>query len=134
MDIQGYIIMEIKKICKDVEFLPILGYHFMYHGHHLMYIPDKGEDLLRFCVPHLLKAGGYDKSKLVKAINETNREVKYVKVIVLDNGNVSLNYDHKMAKQEKVHEIVPHIIRALDFASDYLMNKLKAANVSEQLK
>lgn len=134
MDIQGNIIMEIKKICKEVEFLPILGYHFMYRGHHLMYIPDNGEGFLRFCVPHLLKAEGYDKSKLTKAINETNKEVKYVKAIVLDNGSVSLNYDHKMAKQEKVHEIVPHIIRALDFASDYLMNKLKAANVSEQLK
>ncbi|MDN0081078.1 hypothetical protein QVO32_16985 [Bacteroides gallinaceum] len=125
MDTQKNIIMEIKKICKEVEHLPILGYHFMYHGHHLMYIPDKGEGLLRFCVPHLLKAKGYDKSKLVKVINETNREVKYVKVIVLDNGSVSLNYDHKMTEQENVHEIVPHIVRTLDFASDYLTDKLK---------
>lgn len=126
MDIRGNVIMEIKKICKEVEFLPILGYHFMHHGHHLMYIPDSREGVLRFCVPHLLKAEDYDKSKLVNAVNETNKEVKYVKVIILDNGSVSLNYDHKMAKQEKVHEIVPHIIRALDFASDYLTNKLKA--------
>ena len=125
MDTQKNIIMEIKKICKEVEHLPILGYHFMYHGHHLMYIPDKGEGLLRVCVPHLLKAKGYDKSKLVKVINETNREVKYVKDIVLDNGSVSLNYDHKMTEQEKVHEIVPHIVRTLDFASDYLTDKLK---------
>lgn len=128
MDIRGNIIMEIKKICKKVEYLPILGYHFMYHDHHLMYIPDNKEGLLRFCVPHLLKAEGYDKSKLAKAINETNKEVKYVKVIILDNGSISLNYDHKMAKQERVHEIVPHIIRTLDFASDYLMNKLKTTN------
>ena len=125
MDTQKNIIMEIKKICKEVEHLQILGYHLMYHGHHLMYIPDKGEGLLRLCVPHLLKAKGYDKSKLVKVINETNREVKYVKVIVLDNGSVSLNYDHKMTEQEKVHEIVPHIVRTLDFASDYLTDKLK---------
>lgn len=125
MDVQENIIMEIKKICREVEFLPILGYYFMYHGRHLMYIPDRGEGLLRFCVPHLLKVEGFDKSKLAEVINATNREVKYVKVIVLDNGSVSLNYDHRMVKHEKVGEVVPHIIRVLDFASNYLIGKLR---------
>lgn len=83
--------------------------------------------MIRFCVPHLIKVNGYNTELLSEAINETNRNVKFIKVIKLDCGSVSLDYDHKMTSDESAETIVPHIINALDFASTYLLNKLKKA-------
>ena len=82
-------------------------------------------DGLRFCVPHLVKANEYNADLLTDAINETNRNVKFIKAVKLDCGSVSLDYDHKTASDESADTIVPHIINALDFASNYLLNKLK---------
>ena len=50
---------------------------------------------------------------------------KYIKAVKLDCGSVSLDYDHKTTSDESADTIVPHIINALDFASNYLLNKLK---------
>ena len=82
-------------------------------------------DMIRFCVPHLVKANEYNTELLSDAINETNRNVKFIKAVKLDCGSVSLDYDHKTTSDESADTIVPHIINALDFASTYLLNKLK---------
>lgn len=81
--------------------------------------------MIRFCVPHLVKANEYNADLLSDAINETNRNVKFIKAVKLDCGSVSLDYDHKTTSDESTDTIVPHIINALDFASTYLLNKLK---------
>ena len=81
--------------------------------------------MIRFCVPHLVKANEYNADLLSDAINETNRNVKFIKAVKLDCGSVSLDYDHKTVSDESADTIVPHIINALDFASNYLLNKLK---------
>ena len=81
--------------------------------------------MIRFCVPHLVKANEYNADLLSDAINETNRNVKFIKAVKLDCGSVSLDYDHKTVSDESADTIVPHIINALDFASTYLLNKLK---------
>ena len=51
--------------------------------------------------------------------------MKFIKAVKLDCGSVSLDYDHKTTLDESADTIVPHIINALDFASTYLLNKLK---------
>ena len=81
--------------------------------------------MIRFCVPHLVKANEYNADLLSDAINETNRNVKFIKAVKLDCGSVSLDYDHKTVSDESADTIVPHIINALDFASTYLLNKLE---------
>ena len=88
--------------------------------------------MIRFCVPHLVKANEYNADLLSDAINETNRNVKFIKAVKLDCGSVSLDYDHKTTSDESADTIVPHIGEngaypptALDFASNYLLNKLK---------
>lgn len=83
--------------------------------------------MIRFSVPHLIKADDYDVELLSEAINDTNRGVKYVKVVKLNNGSISLNYDHKITTDETVDIIVPHIINTLDFAATYLQNKLNSS-------
>lgn len=123
---QKEIVNEIRKKCGCVELLPSMGWHFIYHDRHFFYMTGRSEGIIRFCVPHLVKANEYNTELLSEAINETNRNVKFIKAIKLDSGNISLDYDHKTASDESTEKIVPHIIDALDFASTYLLNKLKS--------
>ena len=122
---QEEIVNEIRKKCGHVEMLPSMGWHFIYHDRHFFYMTGRSEGMIRFCVPHLVKANEYNADFLSDAINETNRNVKFIKAVKLDCGSVSLDYDHKTTSDESAKTIVPHIINALDFASTYLLNKLK---------
>lgn len=122
--IQDEIVKEIRKKCNHVEMLPSMGWHFIYNERHFFYMVGKNDGMIRFCVPHLVKADGYDAVQLSEAINDTNRNVKFIKAVKLDCGSVSLDYDHKTTPDENTEMIVPHIINALDFASTYLLNKL----------
>lgn len=114
----------IKGMCGEVEYMSPLGWHFMFNERHYFYARSNGLGLIRFCIPHLFTASDYDEAKLTAAINETNRNVKYIKVVVLECGSVSLGYDHKIIDGEQIENIIPHMIKALDFASQYLIDKL----------
>lgn len=118
------LVNEIRKRCKKVKFLPSIGWHFIYNERHYFYMNGKDNGMIRFCVPLLIKADDYDVRLLSEAINDTNRNVKYIKVVKLNNGSISLNYDHKITPDGTVDIIVPHIINTLDFAATYLQNKL----------
>lgn len=122
---QEEIVNEIRKKCGDVERLPSMGWHFIYNKRHYLYWAGKDEGMVRFCVPHLVNADEYDVEFLSEVINETNRSVKFIKAVKLDCGSVSLDYDHKVTSDETAETIVPHIIKVLDFASTYLLNRLK---------
>lgn len=126
-DVEIEITKQIRQICGDMELLKNGWYIFIYHGEHYIYMPDSKETLIRFSIPHLTLVDNGGEDKIAAVINETNREVKFIKVMLLDNGSVSLSYDHKMTEGEQIDEIVPHIIKALDFASDYFIKKLKIA-------
>lgn len=119
------IVNEIKKKCGKVEHLPAVGWYFIYNERHFLYMNGKDDGIIRFCIPHLVKADEYDPEQLSAAINETNRNVKFIKAVKLDCESVSLDYDHKMTSEESAETLIPHIINALDFASTYLLDKLK---------
>ena len=76
---QEEIVNEIRKKCGHVEMLPSMGWHFIYHDRHFFYMTGRNEDMIRFCVPHLVKANEYNTELLSDAINETNRNVKFIK-------------------------------------------------------
>lgn len=116
---------EIKKKCGNVEYLASAGWHFSYNQRHYIYMDGKDADMLRFCVPHLVKTSQYDGDLLSEAINETNRKVKFIKAVLLDCGSVSLNYDHRTTSEDSADIIIPHIINALDFAASFLLEKLQ---------
>ena len=119
---QEEIVNEIRKKCGHMEMLPQVGWHFIYNDRHFF---GTSEGMIRFCVPHLIKANEYKTELLSDAINETNRNVKFIKAVKLDCGSVSLDYDHKTTSDESADTIVPHIINALDFASTYLGSVVK---------
>lgn len=124
MENEFEIVDVIKKVCGNAEYMSPLGWHFIFNEKHFFYTKSNDIGLIRFSIPHLFYASDYDEARLTAAINETNRNVKYIKVVVLECGSVSLGYDHKIVEGERYETIVPHIINAIDFASQYLIDKL----------
>lgn len=100
--------------------------HFLYQRILCVHIPDVGGGAVRFVIPHLAKLSDYQKERVELVINETNREVKFVKAVILDNGSISMSYDHKLTAKDDVGTIVPHMVATLYAASDYLTKKLEA--------
>ena len=82
--------------------------------------------MIRISIPHVVNSKEYKKEEVDSAVNETNREVKFIKAMVLNNGSISLNYDHLISNGENISEIVEHIIKTLYIASEYLVLKLKS--------
>ena len=119
------VIEEIQRLCGKVRVLNNDWYHFVYNHLHYLYIPDDTNGMIRMSIPHVVGSNGYEKEDVDAAVNETNREVKFIKAMVLNNGSISLNYDHRISNDEKVNEIVEHIIKTLYIASEYLVLKLK---------
>lgn len=119
------VVEEIKRMCGKVRMLNNGWYHFVYKHLHFVNIPDENNDMIRITIPHVVNSKDYTRDVLDTAINETNREVKYIKATVLDNGSVSLNYDYRIGDREKVGEVVSHMIMTLYGASEYMKEKLQ---------
>lgn len=124
---QEEIVNEIRQMCGQTILMPSLGWHFKYNGQVYFYVVGKDESMIRFCIPFVAGLSSLDKELLKYSVNDTNRNVKYIKVLLSEKkeSKVSLDYDHKITDKESAKDIVPHIIKALDFAARYLMEKIK---------
>ena len=124
---QEEIVNEIRRLCGQTILMPSLGWHFKYKEQIYIYVVGKDESMIRFCIPFVAGLLSNDKELLKEAVNETNRNVKFIKVLLSEKkeSKVSLDYDHKITDKESAKDIVPHIIKALDFAARYLMEKIK---------
>ena len=124
---QEEIVNEIRRMCGQTIPTPSLGWHFKYKEQVYIYVVGKDESMIRFCIPFVAGLSSQDKELLKEAVNETNRKVKFIKALLSekDDAKVSLDYDHKITDKESAKDIVPHIIKALDFAARYLMEKIK---------
>lgn len=124
---QEEIVNEIRRMYGQTILMPLLGWHFKYNGQVYFYVVGKDESMIRFCIPLVTGLSSQDKELLKDAVNDTNRNVKYIKVLLSEKkeSKVSLDYDHKITDKESAKDIVPHIIKALDFAARYLMEKIK---------
>ena len=124
---QEEIVYEIRRMCGNAKFMPSLGWHFRYNGQVYFYVVGKDESMIRFCIPFVAGLLSNDKELLKEAVNETNRNLKFIKALLSDKdeAKISLDYDHKITDKESAKDIVPHIINALDFAVKYLMKSLR---------
>ena len=106
---QEEIVYEIRRMCGNAKFMPSLGWHFRYNGQVYFYVVGKDEGLLN------------------EAVNDANRNVKFIKALFSDRDEikVSLDYDHKITEKESAKDIVPHIITALNFAVGYLGERVR---------
>lgn len=125
---QEEIVNEIRRMCGQTISIPSLGWHFKYNGQVYFYVVGKDESLIRFYIPFVVGLPLYDKELLKKAVNETNRSVKFIKALLSekDETKVSLDYDHKITDKESAKDIVPHIIKSLDFSVGYLEKIVRA--------
>lgn len=126
MRYQDDVITFIKELAVNVNYFPgIDWWYFKYGSYQMVYIPaNNTSDTIRICIPHFDEANHYESESLVAAINETNREVKYVKVVKLGNGSISINYDHKYDGENDIHSMILHMLKTLCFAAEYLKSKL----------
>ena len=124
---QEEIVNEIRRMCGQTILMPSLGWHFKYNGQVYFYVVGKDESMVRFCIPFVARLPLYDKELLKEAVNETNRNVKFIKALLSekDDAKVSLDYDHKITDLESAKDIVPHIIKTLDFAVVYLEERVR---------
>ena len=124
---QEEIVNEIRRLCGQTILMPSLGWHFKYNGQVYFYVVGKDESMVRFCIPFVAGLPLYDKKLLKDAVNDTNRNVKFIKALLSekDDAKVSLDYDHKITDLESAKDIVPHIIKSLDFAVRYLEERVK---------
>ena len=124
---QEEIVNEIRQMCGQTILMPSLGWHFKYKEHIYIYVVGKDESMIRFCIPFVAGLLSNDKELLKETVNETNRNVKFIKALLSkkDDAKVSLDYDHKITDQESAKEIVPHIIKSLDFAVRYLEERVR---------
>lgn len=125
---QEEIVNEIRQMCGQTILMPSLGWHFKYNGQVYFYVVGKDESMIRFCIPFVAGLSLYDKELLKEAVNETNRNVKFIKALLSekDDAKVSLDYDHKITNLESAKDIVPHIIKSLDFAVRFLKRTVRA--------
>ena len=125
---QEEIVNEIRQMCGQTILMPSLGWHFKYNGQVYFYVVGKDESMIRFCIPFVAGLSLYDKELLKEAVNETNRNVKFIKALLSekDDAKVSLDYDHKITDTESAKDIVPHIIKSLDFAVRFLKRTVRA--------
>ena len=125
---QEEIVNEIRQMCGQTILMPSLGWHFKYNGQVYFYVVGKDESMVRFCIPFVAGLPLYDKELLKDAVNETNRNVKFIKALLSeeDDAKVSLDYDHKITDIESAKNIVPHIIKSLDFAVRFLERIVRA--------
>ena len=124
---QEEIVNEIRRMCGNVKFIPSLGWHFKYKKQVYFYVVGKDETMIRFCIPFVVGLPLQNKEQLKEAVNDTNKNVKYTKALLSgkDEAKVSLNYDHKITDKESTKNIVPHIIKTLDFAVVYLEERVR---------
>lgn len=125
---QEEIVNEIRRMCGKMIQMPSLGWHFKYNGQVYFYVVGKDESMIRFCIPFVAGLLSNDKKLLKEAVNETNRNVKFIKALLSekDDAKVSLDYDHKITDLESAKGIVPHIIKSLDFAVRFLKRTVRA--------
>lgn len=124
---QEEIVNEIRRMCGNVKFIPSLGWHFKYKKQVYFYVVGKDETMIRFCIPFVVGLPLQNKEQLKEAVNDTNKNVKYTKALLSgkDEAKVSLDYDHKITDKESTINIVPHIIKTLDFAVVYLEERVR---------
>ncbi len=126
MKYQNEIVEQLKELATNVNYLAgARWWHFKYDNFQMVYIPDNhSSNLIRICIPHFDDANQYELESFVAAINGTNREVKYVKVVTLGNGSISINYDHKYDGENDLYSLLLHMLKTLCFAAEYLKSKL----------
>lgn len=75
------VVNEIRRMCGQAVRMQSLGWHFRYNGQAYFYVVGKDESMLRFCIPFVTGICSHERPRLKEAVDETNRNVKFVKAL-----------------------------------------------------
>ena len=115
---------EIESICGKVIDFPGFGYLFKINNIDCMCMKTSKKDQLRFVVPCAKKIPISNQNEYMNRINQVNKELRYVKILLLDTGCIVVNYDYKLVSNANYKEIVYHIIRVISFAVTYISDRI----------
>ena len=118
-NVQKQIIEEIRCRYGRVDNVLPAGWHFMFNQRHYLFLPSPRADMARICIPHLALRRGCGVAQLSDAVNATNRSVRFVKAMTLENGAVAINYDFHVFENHCVGEVVARVVQALDYAAGF---------------
>ena len=132
MNMDDKVVRELIKLgAEDLQYLPNGWLSFAYNKWEMLYIPGKQQDTytnLRICIPEFRVGARNRLEILTESVNDLNKNLRYVKAVILDNGVICINYDHKCYSGENMHHIVEHMLKVLSFAAEYLCGKVEAEN------
>lgn len=120
-----FIIEDIKMLCGNVVRLPGETYHFKVNGLDCLYMKTGCNNYLRFVAPCVGLAPVPLQHEYMAMLNQVNKEIRYIKALLLDNGSIAVNYDCKLLDMKSHQEIVSHIIRTISFASTYITDIIR---------
>ena len=123
-NVQKHIIEEIRCRYGRVDNVLPAGWHFMFNQRHYLFLPSPRADMARICIPHLALRRGCGVAQLSDAVNATNRSVRFVKAMTLENGAVAINYDFHVFENHCVGEVVARVVQALDYAAGFFEERV----------
>ena len=102
---------------RSMGFIPCdlgeIGYAITYNSIDFIYMPDEDEHFLRFSVPNVYEVTETNKHHVLSVVNEINTFIKYIKIMVVNNENVWITYEHYLVKEENIDELLEHIVNLL---------------------
>lgn len=129
-NVQKHIIEEIRCRYGRVDSMLPAGWHFMFNQRHYLFLPSPRADMARICIPHLALRRGCGVAQLSDAVNATNRSVRFVKAMTLENGAVAINYDFHVFENHCVGEVVARVVQALDYAAGFFEERVNGEKVT----
>lgn len=122
------VVKELKRLGTGmVQCLPNGWWSFTYNNWEMLYIPSMQKELyssLRICIPEF-RAADVNRLKILSgAVNVLNKNMRFVKASLLDNGAICINYDHKCCSSDDIPIIVGHMLKVLSFAAEYLRGEM----------
>ena len=128
MNMDDKVVRELIKLgAEDLQYLPNGWLSFAYNKWEMLYIPGKQQEVysnLRICIPEFRVGARNRMEILTESVNDLNKNLRYVKAVILDNGVICINYDHKCYSGENMHHIVEHMLKVLSFAAEYMWEEL----------
>lgn len=119
------ILEQLKSMGFEPAYMDDERYIFEYKGIKYLLRNEVGnEEFLSISIPVFYEFTEEDKMKVYENVNLINSLVKYVKLTISDEY-VSVVYEHRMAAEEDLEELLEDIIHALSTAMSVYMKKMK---------
>lgn len=133
---QSEIKKKLQELGFDLERVSKEFYMFSAKGTKMLYVLDsKAPECLRFAIPCVYAVTNENKQFLSDIINETNLEVKYAKMLVVNN-QVWMIYEYYTLDNVDIEEVITHCILTLLAAKKMFFDMIEGvlADLEEKME